>query len=290
MREIEKQETEIRQRMRARRRLVASLAASAAEEHSRPQRVVHRAAGKWRGSTLFGYLHRGDDQTFYEHFRMKRSTFNLLVELIDGNGALGSRSGLDGCRMWRAQQFLDNATLDFRVAACLYHLGQGGRMKITADVASVGSSTLRRWMDLFCTATISSVKPIYMPATPPDALRLQAVRDQFASRRGIPNVAMACDGSHIPFRPDRMACEYRNYKGWNSLLCVAFVDSYHCFVDADVGAPGRSGDNTVLAHSWLLQQIKADPVKWLGGRGALRACRGTPERQSTTTPLAWGAL
>eukprot|EP00962_Isochrysis_galbana_P018051 scaffold5192_cov114-Isochrysis_galbana.AAC.5 len=65
MREIEKQETEIRQRMRARRRVVASLAASAAEEHSRPQRVVHRAAGKWRGSTLFGYLHRGDDQTFY---------------------------------------------------------------------------------------------------------------------------------------------------------------------------------------------------------------------------------
>eukprot|EP00962_Isochrysis_galbana_P048825 scaffold20445_cov148-Isochrysis_galbana.AAC.1 len=90
-----------------------------------------------------------------------------------------------------------------------------GRMKITADVASVGSSTLRRWMDLFCTATIISVKPIYMPATPPDALRLQAVRDQFASRRGIPNVAMACDGSHIPFRPDR--CRIRGAANYSPI-------------------------------------------------------------------------
>lgn len=149
MREIEKQETEIRQRMRARRRLVASLAAATAEEHSHPRRVVHRAAGRWRGSTLFGYLNRGDDQTFYEHFRMIRSTFKQLIVLIDGNGALGRRSRSDGCRMWRAQMFLDNATLEFRVAACLYHLRQGGRMKTTADVASVGSSTLRRWMHLF---------------------------------------------------------------------------------------------------------------------------------------------
>jgi len=43
--------------------------------------------------------------------------------------------------------------------------------------------------------------------------------------RGIVEVAMATDGTHIPHPgwPD-----YRNYKGWESILAVAFVDSFYC--------------------------------------------------------------
>ena len=57
-------------------------------------------------------------------------------------------------------------------------------------------------------------------------------------------MAMAVDGTHVPFRPDDSTTAidymYRNYKGWKSILAVAFVNSFFLFVDADVGAAGRS--------------------------------------------------
>eukprot|EP00965_Chrysotila_dentata_P157327 5197729-Pleurochrysis_carterae.AAC.1 len=112
-----------------------------------------------------------------------------------------------------------------------------------------------------------------MPSTPPDAKRLADIRAQFQSRRGLPNVGMACDGTHVPFNPDRNQNknDFRNYKDWYSLLVVAFVDSFYCFVDADVGVgySGRSGDNTVLKFSWLLQQVYANPTAWLGEAGVI---------------------
>ena len=86
---------------------------------------------------------------------------------------------------------------------------------------------------------------------------------------------MACDGSHVPFGTHHG--DYRNYKGWYSILAVAFVNSYHLFVDADVGFPGKAGDNTVLNHSWLLSQIKADPTAWLGPDGVILADGGASD-------------
>ena len=35
-----------------------------------PRRVVVRAEGKWRGSTVGGYLYEGDEQTIRENFRL----------------------------------------------------------------------------------------------------------------------------------------------------------------------------------------------------------------------------
>ena len=97
------------------------------------------------------------------------------------------------------------------------------------------------------------------------------VQGQFASRRGLWPCTLACDGSHIPFKPKnkQLAVEYRNYKGWHSILAVAYVDSFYRFFDIDVGYPGRAGDNTVLQHNWLLKAIKADRDKWLGPGGVV---------------------
>eukprot|EP00967_Tisochrysis_lutea_P158875 scaffold326430_cov57-Tisochrysis_lutea.AAC.1 len=80
------------------------------------------------------------------------------------------------------------------------------------------------------------MKPKYMSKEKPTAERVQRVREQFASRRGIPKVGMACDGTHVPFKPPckRTANDFKNYKGWESILVVAFVDSFHCFVDSAV--------------------------------------------------------
>ena len=44
-----------------------------------PRRLIQRASGKWRGSTLFGYLQSGDEQTYAENFRCSKMTFSRLV-------------------------------------------------------------------------------------------------------------------------------------------------------------------------------------------------------------------
>ena len=63
--------------------------------------------------------------------------------------------------------------------------------------------------------------------------------------------------------------EYCNYKGWTSILAVAFVDSYYRFFDVDVGFPGRAGDNTVLRNNWLMKAVGEDRDRWLGPGGVI---------------------
>ena len=162
-------------------------------------------------------------------------------------------------------------------------MGQGEPIKPSADAAGIGKETLRRWMTHFTDAVNQDLKPIYMPAKPWSESELAQVRGNFASRRGISNVALACDGSHIPspfhpICPRKEAVDYRNYKGWNYILAVAFVDSYYRFFDLDVGAPGKAGDNSVLKYNWLMEEIGKAPDRWLGKHGVVLGDSGASDK------------
>ena len=111
---------------------------------------------------------------------------------------------------------------------------------------------------------------------------LRRIHSEFASRRGIQNIAMAVDGTHIPFHPTcaATAMDYQNYKGWKSILCVAFVNPYHLFIDGDTGHPGRAGDNTVLRTARIMDDITSDPVAWLGPNGLIVADGGASDHDT----------
>ena len=55
---------------------------SCAADESSERRHMQRNSGKWRGSTISGYL-RGDDQTYVENFRMNSATFDKLLALLE---------------------------------------------------------------------------------------------------------------------------------------------------------------------------------------------------------------
>jgi hypothetical protein len=152
----------------------------------------------------------------------------------------------------------------------LYATGQGGPVKVLGDAASIGVSTLHKYLEQYADACTTHLKPIYMPGTACFDMERQAVQGQFASRRGLSPVSLACDGTRIPFKPKgkKLAMEYRNFKGWSSILAVAFVDSYYRFFDIDVGYPGRAGAKTVLKQNWLMREIGQDPDRWLGPGGS----------------------
>jgi hypothetical protein len=62
-----------------------------------------------------------------------------------------------------------------------------------------------------------------------------------------------------------------------SILALAFVNSFHLFVDAEVGAAGRAGDNAVLKQSWLMDEIARNREAWLGKGGLVAADGGASD-------------
>lgn len=265
---------------------IGVIACHCAEAGRDPRRVVERAEGKWRGSTLGGYVFRGDDVTYRKHFRMSRDSFDRLHFMLLGSEIASDLEDEQGERVRETygvppksldsftshcRSKTDPPTTAFKMGSCLYAMAHGGPLQSSADVASVGLSTLRGWMQQFCNSITSHVKPFYMPCKPFGTEERHVVNWNFQSRRNIPNVVLACDGSHIPFCPKSISTkdDYKNYKGWHSILAVAFVDSLYRFFDISVGAPGRAGDNTVLRHNWLMKEMAADPDKWLGPGGVV---------------------
>ena len=131
--------------------LVAALVAVSSSKGER--RTVSRALGSWRGSTLSGYLRDGDDQTYLENFRCTKARFECLVhQLRDSPLDVGAPKVLTSDwrkvrRTQRAREIGDPPTRRFKVACALYATGHGGPIKVLADVASIGKSTLRKYLE-----------------------------------------------------------------------------------------------------------------------------------------------
>lgn len=262
----------------------AVVMACTASDEGAGRRTEQRALGKWRGSTLSGYL-RNDEKSRRDNFRASDNRLDTLVKLLQNSELAGTgwRNVLQqnrGRRVTRkATEALDPPTLRYKVATCLYAMAHGGVLKTIADAASIGKSTLKLWLEQFSDGVTKHVKPLHMPGTPWDAETLAAVRGQFASRRGIDVACLACDGSHIPFKPknNRIKMDYRNYKGWTSILLVAFVDSFYRFFEVDVGYPGRAGDNTVLARNGFMTKLETDADTYLGVGGLILGDSGASD-------------
>ena len=126
-----------------------------------------RALGKWRGSTIAGYLGH-DDTTYKENFRCGQQLFasfsascrnSKFVTAHEMNpvwvaAQLAGKS--KAYRQWHAAvrkmvQVLDPPNFRFKLGVCLYAMGQGGRVKQIADAASVGVSTVRGWLEQLTT-------------------------------------------------------------------------------------------------------------------------------------------
>ena len=131
------------------------LCASSVAEETHKRRVVERALGAWRGSTISGYL-RGDEKTYLENFRSSKEKFDAVVALLEHTPidrkavrASASTDWRKTRRVLKAGDVLDPPSLRYKVAVCLYAIGQGGPIKPLADACSIGKSTLRKYLDQF---------------------------------------------------------------------------------------------------------------------------------------------
>ena len=152
--------------------VVQAMVLAAASCNNGDRRVVPRALGGWRGSTLAGYL-TYDDIAYVANFRATRVQLNGITELLKGSAldsaaaqrslearlrGLPAQTSIAVRRTFRARQSQDPPTLRFKVALCMYALGQGGPIKPLADAGSVGESALRRYLAVFADAVMAHLK------------------------------------------------------------------------------------------------------------------------------------
>ena len=82
---------------------------------------------------------------------------------------------------------------------------------------------------------------------------------------GFPMIGAEIDGLHVLYHPNspEEALNCKSYKMWTSLLNIAVVNSYYCFVNLDVGWPGRFHDKTRTENSnfWNAMNLERD-VAW----------------------------
>jgi len=217
------------------------------------------------------------DCEFRRNLRVTHNTFLHIVQMVQSD-VKDSVNPLTGKVVRRKE---------FKVAVYLYHLGHGGTWRTTANVAAIGVSTARKYVMGAAAAVVKHMKPRYMPGTPCKD-RLARVTRKFTERRGLGNVAMTIDGCHVPWTPDcaHTREDYHNYKGWHSILCLMFVDSYYMFVDGEVGHPGRQSDSAISEFSWLLNEMREHREEWLGKDGIVIGDGGFAQDDFLMTPFA----
>ena len=215
----------------------------------------------WDSSPLYHALRNWPNSEFKKRLRLSRPVFNMIVDKLVAAGCVKDN---------KCSRTDRHVTAEFKVAVAIMHLAHGGTWWQTGFSAGIAPDTAEFYTKEVCQAIIQVLKPEYMPGkpTPEEA---EEIQKRFKARRGIPDVGGAVDGTHCPFQPDSAEFmeDFHNYKGWYSLLCVALVNSFYMFMDAEVGRPGRMADSTATQLSYFYEQITIDREGWLGKNGVL---------------------
>ncbi|XP_013409304.1 protein ANTAGONIST OF LIKE HETEROCHROMATIN PROTEIN 1 [Lingula anatina] len=175
-----------------------------------------------------------DDRDWQESFRMRRETFEYLVNEL----ALH----LPTPGMWRS------ISMRRRVAVTLWILAHGTDYRTVGHLFGLGRSTVCMIFRHTVVALATHIAPLYIQM--PTGERLDAIVRGFEETWGMPQCVGAMDGTHIPIvAPLEHKGDYYNRKGFYSLVAQVVCDHETRVLDVVVGWPGSVHDARVLANS-----------------------------------------
>lgn len=191
-----------------------------------------RTRGFWEAAKngVFG------ESWWYDNLRMKRETFCLLcLELKPFIAKQVTRFRLP-------------IDVDEQVAILLWRLATNTEYRTIAALFGVGISTVCSIVHKLAGIVVQFLLPKYV-CIPPEN-KLKQIIAEFESLWGFPQVVGAIDGTHIPIlHPHDSPSDYFNRKSFYSIIMQAVVDSRCCFMDVNIGWPGKVHDARVLSNS-----------------------------------------
>ncbi|XP_054091112.1 putative nuclease HARBI1 [Zeugodacus cucurbitae] len=190
-----------------------------------------------------------EDDIFYSHFRMRRSTFKRLMTMLQpmwtesstGRTAVSMEKALY-LTIWK----LANNT-SFRQISDRFDVGMGATYRAFIKI-----------LKLICRLKSTIIK---FPTT---TAAQKKIADGFSQRRHsiFPFVLGCIDGTHIPIsQPKNDAISFYNRKGTFSIIAQAIVDSDMKFLDVFVSCPGRCHDASVWQRSPFRRALVSGELK-----------------------------
>lgn len=147
-------------------------------------------------------------------------------------------------------------SVETQVAATLYYLSDGGRMRKKANAFGLASCTIYRIVKRVTTAISTELSGIYMPL-PKTENEVWGSAANFYKQHGFSQCIGAVDGTHIAIRkPEENGTDYINRKGFFSFNVQACVDYKYCFFDLVIKWPGSVHDARVFGNSKINEKFR----------------------------------
>ncbi|GAB0091360.1 protein ANTAGONIST OF LIKE HETEROCHROMATIN PROTEIN 1 [Sergentomyia squamirostris] len=191
-------------------------------------------------STWIWYRDQAPENEFRDAFRMSRSSFRKLVQLLQED--LQPRPNYISTRL--------PVLPEKQVALTLYKLTSCAESRIVADVFGIHKSTVCRYFHrvVKCINRKLMRALIHMP----NEDQCQRSSREFEQLSGLPQIIRAVDGSHIPITvPEEGRKDFMNRKNYGSIILQATVDQNIKFIDCSVKYPGSCHDAYAFKNSFL---------------------------------------
>ncbi|KAI4377522.1 hypothetical protein MLD38_015131 [Melastoma candidum] len=200
------------------------------------------------------------DEEFKKAFRMRKSTFDTICDEL--NSAIAKED----------TTLRSAIPVRQRVAVCIWRLATGEPLRLVSKRFGLGISTCHKLVLEVCSAIRTVLMPKYLQWPDDDSIR--AVKDEFRSISGIPNVVGSIYTTHIPIiAPKISVAAYfnkrhteRNQRTSYSITLQGVVDPKGVFTDVCIGWPGSMSDDAVLEKSALYQRASGGlKDEWIVG-------------------------
>ncbi|CAN0901271.1 Protein ALP1-like [Linum grandiflorum] len=201
------------------------------------------------------------EEEFKKAFRMSKATFDLICD------------ELDSVVTKKNTMLRDAIPVRQRVAVCIWRLATGEPLRIVSKKFGLGISTCHKLVLEVCSAIRTVLMPKFLQW--PDEEKMGAIKGEYESVSGIPNVGGSMYTTHIPIiAPKISVAAYfnkrhteRNQKTSYSITVQGVVDPRGVFTDVCIGWPGSMPDDQVLEKSALYQRASKGLLKdvWIVG-------------------------
>ncbi|XP_065062943.1 uncharacterized protein LOC135689586 [Rhopilema esculentum] len=144
-----------------------------------------------------------------------------------------------------------------KLAVTLRFLATGETYQSLKYQFRIHNSTISLFVPKVCQVIYDVLKDDYfsVPSSEQEWINLA---DATEKRWQFPNAFAAADGKHIAvYHPDNSGGTFYNYKGFYSIVLLAFVDYDYKFIYADVGCQGRISDGGVYRNSSFAEKLSA---------------------------------
>ena len=142
-----------------------------------------------------------------------------------------------------------------KLAVTLRYLATGESYQSLMYQFRIHRSTISVFIPKVCDAIYNALQEEYF-SLPSSKEQWLNIANAVEERWQFPNAFAAADGKHISiYHPHNSGSEFYNYKGFFSVVLMAFVDHDYKFIFADVGCQGRISDGGVYRNSSFCSRL-----------------------------------